>query len=299
MSTDLTQANTALSTNAVPEYLQTLVTQGGAPIGLDIIRKKVVPPRLKIIQDMASPELKAVWNVGDVIISPSGLLVIRQLIDEHTHKPIGKSEEFFFVPLFYYPEFICVNPHQLKSTLPMIRERTLDPTSQLGRDCQVFEKRQFACPEDARFMCTRSEVFNFIVFLLTPDERYGDIVCMSFRSGEFKAGQNFASLIMSRKVGSKPVPLFANMFAATCGPHKHKNGNTSYGLDIANPRLKEFNGPGHYVEDYELFQYLTAQHVELQQAYNDRTLEVDYEDEPSDNPGSAVPSTNPDGSSKY
>ena len=292
MSTGITKQ----TTEEMPEFLKQEIAASGGGAGLATLKTKVTPPRIKVIQKTAGAELQAVYNVGDVILSPSGVPVIRQLLDDVTHKPIGKSEEFLFIPLFYYPEFIITNPYQLKSQLPMIRERTLDPQSQLGRDCQVFEKRKFPCPEsppNTNYECTRSECFNFIVTLLTPNERFCDIACMSFRSGEYKTGQNFASLIMSRgSHGSKP-DIFANVFAATCSLHTHKNGDPSWGLDIANPRLVEYGGYGHWVKDYDLYKYAEAQHKLLQESYNDKTLAVDYDndDQAGVNAASAVDAT--------
>jgi len=118
------KANTALS---APDFMH------GAPRGTEELGHYVIPARLKIVQKQSSDELLQEFGQGYVIIMKgdgSAEEVAKMKFDEKGN-PVS-SEGFNFVPLFFFVEYVCWNPIQLKGVAPAIRSRSLDPRSEVA-----------------------------------------------------------------------------------------------------------------------------------------------------------------------
>lgn len=246
----------------------------GAPQGLDLLKRVVRPPRLKVIQGTKS-DAYTEFKTGQVVMTPS-----KQVLAE-------PDEPFWVVPLLYYPEWACVNPYEMRGTLNMIRERTLDIRSEIAAKA-MDEKRRNAevCPEDnmfsgqnrGQYRLKYKEYFVFICWLCAKGEVPGQPVLMSFSGGEYGTGQNFAGAITNRH-----AHIYANVFEVRSPSRpRQRKGYTWYGLDPTNPESPGCPPP--FVqrrEDFEEFRRLHEQYASVYLRGLDR-VDLGEDDEAAD-----------------
>lgn len=241
--------------------------------GMDGLGKIITPPRLKIIQGSASPELKAEFNEGDLIISPQNILVSPVKLNDN-QKPTGEGEPFAFVPVCWFIDYLVENPIDYKGTEPYIRDRSTDPNSDIGRRARNPDTWTAPHPErpvDAqgkhqfiRFV----ECYNFVVFPLGIDELAGMPIVLSFSKTTHKVGSNLASLLSMRGGG----PIYGHVFQLHSKAENNAKGDY-YGLVVSNPRMEDV-GVGPNIQDEAEYKFLAKQCEELS-----GRVEVNYDDE--------------------
>ena len=266
MSGELVQLATNTGLPAVPDYLKNV--EGDK--SLDSIKQYVRPPRVKVVQAMTDEKIKELFGVGDVVLLPDNIGILKAARDERGNVLVGQTIPFVFTPLFFFTEFCLWNPLEMKGKLPAIRERTFDHNSKIAIRARDFHNRKMPCPEDPAHDCIFCEHLNFIIKIQGHDEP----AILTFSRGEFKAGQNFAALIKMRG-----VPLYANIFAANLAHRKNDKGNW-YGLDISNPNLDDTSP---YVGE-ELFKQYQQFFEKYMKDFEEKLIEVNYEDDVIDVP---------------
>lgn len=245
---------------ATPDYLKV-----DKPESIDNIKQYIRPPRIKILQDSTDSELKkSIGPAGTVALMPAEEVLNK--IELHNGVPNEEATPpFFFTPIFFYVEFICMNPIQMKGTLPTIRSRSFDDTSEEARRSRDFNARVIPCPENEEYDLRFLECMNYVIMVDGQEEP-----CVyTFSKGEFKAGRRFAELIKARG----KVELFANRFAAYTAFRTGKKGEW-WGLDIANPNPDE-TSPWVAADSYEVFKTM---YEDLKEGHSKALLQVDYDD---------------------
>lgn len=255
MSTQLTPAN-----QPMPAHLIKAV--GEKPLGLDIVRQYVRPPRAKIVQPQSGAELRQAFPDGSVIMQPGNVVIAGMEFDEATKRYLGNGNPFTFVALFYYPEYFIFNPIKL-TQLPTIRDRTTDPKSDIAQRARNKNLWEAPCPEDTtgkekiRFV----EVLTFIIQVTSVEEMWGKQVSMTFARGEHKTGTKLCSDIMLRK-----ADIFANVFQASTA-QRVKDRFQWYGYNITSPMQGS-----QWVESAEEFAYYKGLYQDLAHAHSEGLL---------------------------
>lgn len=230
----------------LPAFMQEDMQEGA----LDL-RQYVRPPRLKLVADTATRELKAKFPPGSAVLLPNEV-------------KLGDLENSFdFIPVFFWQEYCSINPIQLKSELPMIRERTTDRDSALARKCLDPKSWYETCPEDPTYRVYNAEMLNFA--FMPTDMSVGPCV-MTFSKGEHRTGRRLASLIFSRR-----APIFGCVFTAKVGVHRDRDKQYEfYGLDIENSMTP-------FVEDAEQYEVLREMHRTLRDQHDKNLVQADYD----------------------
>lgn len=218
---------------------------------LSQINKYSQPPRLKVIQSLTSPPFKPPFVDGDVILTP-------QL------KKIGSlNEEFTFVPVYFFVNYVIWNPPQMRHSLPAIREMTFDENSLTARKARTFT--QEPCKESPQHNIKYAQVLNFLV-ILKHEEITEFPVAMFFNRGEYKTGQILLGLLQNRD----QAPPYACRFAAKAGEHVGRQGRW-FGLNFRND-----NQPWVDEGDYNRYKKL---HDDLKTLVESREMQIDLGDE--------------------
>jgi hypothetical protein len=230
----------------------------------DLMSQYLVPPRIKTIQRTAGEQFSA-FKPGSLVLMPSGV----PLTDD-------VDQPFHITPLLYYPEYLVVNPIETKETLPMIRDRTLDPKSEIAVIARDPDKRDsFECPEMKGKHLKYKEVHTFIVVIAGRPGIAGLPVAMSFSGMEARVGSQFIAKIKMR--GAK---RYACIFEAFVPKTLRKNAKGSwYGIDIQNPTA---NSMPPFVQDAEEYAALKAMSERLLAQYEQNLIQVDYNDADAD-----------------
>lgn len=259
----------------LPQHL--IKAAGEKPLGLDIVRQYVRPPRLKIVQPQSEAELKKEFPEGSVIMQPGKILVAEMPYDEATRRHGDAGMPFNFVPLFFYPEYFVFNPINLKQ-LATIRDRSTDPKSEIAGRARNPNMREMPCPEDAKEVVRFVEVLTYIVHVTTVELLWGIPVSMTFMRGEHKTGTKFSGDIMLRK-----ADIFANVFQANTA-HRVKDRFNWYGYNINAPLQGS-----QWVENPEEFEFYKSLYQDLAAAHAANLLQTDFDDDE----GRVVDSTPP------
>jgi hypothetical protein len=176
----------------VPDYLK------DAPIkGVEELKKYVTLNRLKIIHKASSDDLLALFNPGDVIVTPTQTMIAPAILDKKG-KITGEGTPWLFVPLFFYVEYCTWEPLALKGQGPMISARSFDMNSSLARKARDPQLREEPHPNHPDLKLRHVEHLNFIV---TPYNHplSGEIMVMTYDRGNYYHGQKFSALIGLRK----------------------------------------------------------------------------------------------------
>lgn len=231
--------------NVKPSYLANVETQ----VDNSDLAQFSKPPRIKIVQALTGPPIKPPHKEGDIIVLPQN----EKIADGET--------AFTFVPICFFPSWICLNPLQMKGQLKAIREYSLDPQSEVAQKCKKFTKEK--CPENPEYLLKYSETLNFLI-CIEDNAMYCDIPFHIFFSrGEYATGQKLIGNIQARK-----APRFACRFRAATSLHSGKQG-TWQGLDI-------MNDPQPWVAEENYLKYQKL-YEELKKLIDSRVLELDDE----------------------
>lgn len=254
----------------LPSFMQ----RSDGPRGLDIVKKYVTPPRLKVVQRQSLPPLCDMFAPGDVIAMPA-MKLVSPVVKGEGGRPTTAGTPFHFIPLFYYPEWVLWNPMEMKGQLPAIRERTGDPRSNIALRSKTKETWSMPCPEmpqkDGKpLFCRYVEHLNVIAMLLPPSDLWGMPVIMSFARSEHKVGTGFAGLLSMRN-----ADIYGCQFEAVVGPRQNERG-AWLGLNISNPSAE--SGVEPFVQDEAVYRAMEVKHNELAAAYAEGLLRADYED---------------------
>jgi len=235
--------------------------------GMEDMGNYIVPPRLKVIQDKKVLEGIQGCVTGQVVIMPQVSTLCM---------PDGS---FFFTVLYMWDEFCIHNPYKIK-TLQMIRERTLDPKSEIATKAQLLTREP--CPEapnddDAKLKYVTH--LNFLLAVHGIPELEGIEILYSAFLGEFKTGKNLVNLLRTRT--TRGVPIYGHILEAAPGVHSPKSGGDDwYGLNITNPTagsdISSFATLQNEVKDPELFGEFKAAHKRAKE--NKERFQAVYED---------------------
>lgn len=210
----------------LPAHLQ----QYTGETGLENLKQYVVPPRLKIVQDQSGDQYKD-FNTGDIILVPQMIMIAES------------GQPFYITPIFTYTEFCIWNPWILKGQIPIIRERSIDPKSDIARRSRNKETWFATCPEapqakqkDEKYQLRYCEHVNYICSLEAGHEMSGTPFVISFHHSGFFDAQKWASLITMRSNNGR-IPIFAGVYEAKSVERSNNQGHWM-GLDITNPSLE-------------------------------------------------------------
>lgn len=232
--------------------------QQDVDLGVDDLSQFIIPPRVKIVQKQSSDDILEHFGAGDVIIVPQQELVA------------AKEQRLIVVPIFFYPEWVTINPLQLKGQLNMIRQRTLDPKDPLVEKCRDPERWEEECPEDPKYNVRHTEMLNFVCVVEGHEGLGYTPIVFSFSRAEHRTGSTFAS-----KIKMRHGPICGCRFVLSTSQRSNTQGQW-YGFDISNPGEEE-GGP--WVSDPQMYELFKQLHEDYKTAHNDRLIQVDYEDE--------------------
>lgn len=256
--------STEISRTSVNENLPAFMQQEQTT-GMELVQRYIVPPRIKVVQPMRASDAYEEFDEGDTVLTPQRTLLV------------PKGHPFHFVPLLFYPEWLTLNPLQMKETLPMIRERTIDPTSVLARKSRDKNTWFEECPENKEFKLRNVESLVFLIELLGVQGMEGMPVAMTFSKGEHSAGSRFCALLKMRS-----APIFGCVFEAVVPEKKRKNAKGQwYGIDVSNPSQESEVAP--FVQSADEYERFRSQHQSLFEQYREGLIHVDVdEEEPSE-----------------
>ena len=242
----------------VPDFMRPAT--GEAAAGTELLTQFVTPPRLKVIQNQRAEQYKS-FSPGDVVLTPHQLVLAK------------RNEPFWFVPLLFYPEWCTLNPLEMKASLKMVRERSMDirsPVAKKARD----EKLRGAdpCPENPQYKLRHVEFLSFIVMLIKPGFNSTPAL-MAFSRAEHRMGSNLAALIKNRQ-----APIYGCVFEGKVPDTERRNQlGAWYGIDVTNPTSE--GCPPMFVPQAD-FEELKALHDKYKAAYAEGLIQADYgEDE--------------------
>jgi hypothetical protein len=258
MSTDTENTTDLAVPSSLPAHLQNAISHKEST-GLEEMGNYIVPPRLKIIQDKKDDKYES-FASGDVIVVPQ------------LEKLCSKGEPFQFTVLYTFDEFCVHNPYQLRASLPMIRERTIDPKSDLAEKARNMITEP--CPENLEHEIKYVTHLNFLIAVHGIESLKGIELLVSFHLGEFKTGQGLLNLLRMRSNGG--IPIYGHVLSAHSA--KHSGGGFNWmGLDISNPSAEYIDAGGsQYVTDEDLYNSFEAAHNEAKA--NKSRIQADYGD---------------------
>lgn len=218
----------------------------------ELLSQYVQPPRMKIVQPTTKPPLSERFSPGDLLLMPSETLVA------------NRGEPFLFTPLFFFPEWITVNP---LGSDQFIRERTYDPESDLATKARDPKRRKEPCPEDASKTISHRESLVFIV-ALHLEEFAESYAALSFARAEHKKGTALASSIKM-----SGVPMYGTIWEGKVSQRSNAEGQW-FGVDTGPP-----HGTSRFVQDKELYEKYKAAHADFRDAYLNNKIKMDSDEE--------------------
>lgn len=242
---------------AVPSFME------GVEHETEALSQFIVPPRLTIVQALSDDNLKQAYAEGCVVVMP-------QMMEIAGMETPTEGKPFYFVPVFFFVEWLTWNPRATRGSLPAIRERSTDPQSQVAIKARNQRLWEEDCPEAPGEKIRNQEHLNYIMSLVGDHPLAGTPIVASFARSEHRSGSNLAALISMRK-----APLFGCQFMAVSARRTNAKGRW-FGLDIQNPPGD--SGVLPFVESEDTFEALKSSHAELKKAHEEAKLRVDYED---------------------
>lgn len=255
MSNELTtKSRGQLVKEAMPDFIQ----QDTVELGTTELMGYIRPPFLKIMQGSSDKNMLDKFPAGTLILVPDNELVLPY------------KEKMLFTPLYFFVEYLKVNPLEWKGQEPMIAERTYDKNSNIAKKALDKNLREEQIDVDSKgkpLFVSYQEVLSFFVAISGIEGP----VLMSFSRGEWRTGANFNRLIAGRGKS-----IFAGVYEASVGVHTYAGGQyNAYGLDIDNP---EDANP--WVADKSTYESFKATHEMLDKAFKERRIQASY-DEPA------------------
>lgn len=230
------------------------ISKEDKPQGVSDIKNYVRPPRLKIVQFQKSDAYDK-FDPGTLIIVPQCAVI---------------NMPFTFTPLFFFPEWCAWNPIQMRSMLPVIRERTFNPQSSLAAKSKNSSQRTFDCPENKEYKCTIKEHLNFLVMIHGNTDVQNIPVVMTLISGEYKTGQKLLSMIQLRNAS-----IYACIFEANVDKSKPRVNELGkwFGFDFINPDKP-------WVEKEAEFNVYKILHESYANSHANQAIVVEHDDLP-------------------
>lgn len=246
----------AAANSQLPAFMQERVKDEND----ELMSKFLVPPRIKVMQPTKSDAFSE-FDYGEAVLMPMKVSLAE------TETP------WHFVPLLFYPEYLVVNPLELKDTLPMIRERTIDPNSEIAAICRNPDRRKaIPCPDNAKYNLSYVESLVFITVIANKPQVSGLPVAMTFSGGEHRVGSQLVG-----KIKARGAPRYGCIFEAFVPKKKRTNSKGSwFGIDIQNPTAGEMPA---FVQDKDEYDKLKAQSETLLEQYKNSLITVDYDDD--------------------
>lgn len=245
-------------------------------VGLEGLKKYVILPFIKVIQKSAAKELADIFQVGDLIASGSNSLIAQMKVDDK-FKSLETGNPFYFVPLFFYPEWCTWSPFEERGNAPAIIERSLDPGCAIAAKSNNPKLRvEKIDTEWGELSCRHVEHLAFVVTLWNHPLA-GTPMILSFQKGEHGTGRAFSSLISLRK--SSP---FSCIFQGVSTYRPGTGKGDWYGIQPSNPNPEDDDGAQPWVpeEEREIFKGI---HADMKKAYDEKRLIAGYDEEaPSD-----------------
>lgn len=237
--------------------------------GTELVKGFCRPGRMKVMQSNRNAPYTD-FEEGSVIVTPANMPIA------------ANGEKFHIVPLLFFPEWCTVNPYQLKGSLKMIRERTLDPAHEIAAKSRDPDLRGAdKCPENAKYFLKHKGYLNFICWIVNHPELNQLPVLASFSGGEYGRGQRMCDLIQMRK-----APIWAQVFECRVPEEKrHSEAGDWYGIDVGSPTVE---GMEPFVLDQDEQKILRAAHKELVQLHMRGAVVVDQEEAEADAADSAA-----------
>jgi len=204
-----------------PAYVETDV------VGTETLGQYVMPPRLKIVQRQSGESLLEIANPGDVLLSPLNVAVVALNRDAKNAPVKPEDSGFHFTPVFFWPEYVTWNPLETRGQLPAVRERSLDPKSDIAKKARNPRMRE---EEIDGFVVRHCEHLNYLIVAEDLAASNDVPVLLTFARGEFVAGAKLAGLIQMRR-----APIYACRFYTSIRLRVNNKGSW-YGLECENPR---------------------------------------------------------------
>lgn len=259
------------TTQPLPQLPAHLQRESGAPArGTELLSKYVVPPRIKIVQQLKLSELFQNYPEGTALmVMQPQMQIVAEMQFNQMHQPT-QGKPFYFCPLFFYPEFCIWNPLKARGQLPTIRDRSTDPDGQIARMARTPGLREQVCPEMPEEKITFNEHLNFIVIIIYHDNpEVFKPALISFVRGEHRTGRKLAEWITARR-----ADMFGCVFQAFVEKHKNTKGQNWYGFNIDNPA--EISP---WIEDAAIFGEFERLHVQYRDNHKQGLLQASYDDD--------------------
>ena len=244
-----------LAKKVEPSWLVKAAEKDTSLLGMDEYR---ILPQFKLIQPTTDQAVKKEYGEGSVLVMPGNALAWKD-----------GDEPFDFVPQFFFVSFEKWS--DLKDTeLPMVVEKTFDPTSEIATKSRSKEDRFETYPDN------KDRKFRYVERLMFPGVIHGShtlagtSVVLAFQCGEFFQGKNFISAIRLRRSiveGTKiNIPLWAQVWSFW--PSFRDRGDRKwFGFDFKpaeNPLIGE-----------DEMEEMKADHEELKELHTANRLAVD------------------------
>ena len=238
-----------------PDYISSEQT------GVEDLRTYVTPSRVAVVQKQSDDERIESWGIGTVVVLPDDHKIFEPPRDSKGTVEVPRTA-FSFTPLFFYEEWCAWNPIEMKGKVPTIRDRSIDPRSEIaGRARSRDLRKEMVDFGGNQYEVRYVEHLNFIVAVPGVE----DPVILSFQKGDHFAGRAFARLITKRK-----APIFSCRYVAVLDLRKNDMGSW-YGFDIENP---EDGNQWVSAEENETFGTL---HAELKELHQSSRLRASYD----------------------
>lgn len=251
-------------------------------MGTEEAAKKVRPPFLKIVQKQSDDALIHEFGIGTAILVPDRLPVLRD-----------GDAPLRIVTLLQYTEYLKISPIGNKGKEPFIKERSLDPKSDLARRCMdptLWSEPHPSFPNDPKNTYRNCEAINFLCFF--QDEHMQGLetpFTLSFSRGSYGKGANFCRLLAMRK-----RPIFGCVFDLSIDPTPGQNAQGTWRrFQIDNPQ----GDP--WVSNPDEFNIYKDLHIEAMSKLKEGMLETGYDDDTHDDGTSVGAGASASGTGEY
>lgn len=218
--------------------------------GLENMRPgDLLVPRLILLQGLSPQVTEGDCKPGQIINSITGDIWI------------DKDEEVEFIPVYHYLEWIQWGDRELREG---IKERTLDPESKLAQMAMRGQKYTDSKGVDQWIV---TEYHNFVSLLPSRDMKMP--VVISCAKTNHKKGRKLLGLARYRG----RFPLYAGMYTICSKSEENQSGQKYYVFDFGNA--------GWVTQ--EAYKAVKELYTQLKEAYKDRRLFADQQDEESAN----------------
>lgn len=261
-NTNITKVTPNMSLPTAPTFMQ-----GATDLGIEELSRWVVPPRIKLIQAQANPELLEKYAPGDVIAT--GLDCIIAEPERDSKGKILSPAVFCFTPIYFFPEWCCWNDMNLRGKEPAIIERSFDPQSPVAMKAKTKFNKKVPHPTVDGASVSFAEHMNFVVAIHNNPAVEDTLMIMTFLRGSHAQGTALAGKIKARR-----APMWGCIFDAVIDLKTNQKGN--FYVPFCDNTTHDI---GPWVTDEEVFKKFETFHDEMKKAHLERRIVVDYEDD--------------------